>query len=94
MKHKLLDILACPIDGYFPLELHVFDEDDEILSGILVCSKCSRWYPIKEKIPEMLPDELREKTEEMKFLNKWKDVFPQKILTTGNPFNLNTEAQK
>jgi uncharacterized protein YbaR (Trm112 family) len=49
MKHKLLDILACPIDGYFPLELHVFDQDNEIVAGMLVCTKCLRWYPIREK---------------------------------------------
>ena len=59
MKRKLMEILACPIDKYHPLELHVFEEKDEIVEGIIVCPKCNRWYPIREEIPEMLPDELR-----------------------------------
>jgi uncharacterized protein YbaR (Trm112 family) len=59
MKHKLLDILACPTEGFFPLELCVFEEDDEIISGLLVCPKCLHWYQIRERIPEMFPDQLR-----------------------------------
>lgn len=90
MKHKLLDILACPNDGYFPLDLHVFDEDDEIMAGILVCPKCSRWYPIRGKLPEMFPDEMRDKLDELSFLHKWEEIFPQKILKKGKPFNLST----
>lgn len=79
MKRKLLDILACPAEGYFPLNLHIFEEDDEVISGILVCPNCLRWYPIREKIPEMLPDKLRDITEETNFLNKWKKVLPNEI---------------
>ncbi|MCK5593598.1 Trm112 family protein, partial [Candidatus Bathyarchaeota archaeon] len=26
MKRKLMDILACPIDKHYPLQLHVFEE--------------------------------------------------------------------
>lgn len=88
MKRKLMDILACPIDKYYPLELHVFEEKGEIVEGMIICPKCLRWYPIREEIPEMLPDELREKREEIAFLKKWKDKIPQKILLEGIPFNL------
>ena len=77
MKYKLLDVLACPNDGSFPLNLHVFEESAEIIEGILVCPKCLRWYPIHEKLPQMLPDEFRDKTEEMSFIKKWKTFFPQ-----------------
>jgi uncharacterized protein YbaR (Trm112 family) len=80
MKHELLGILACPADGFFPLNLHIFDEDDEIISGILVCPKCLRWYPIRAKIPEMFPDKLRDELTELKYLRKWKNYVPQKIL--------------
>ena len=55
-----MDILACPIDKYYPLELHVFEEKEEIVEGVIICPKCLRWYPIRDEIPEMLPDELRE----------------------------------
>lgn len=57
MKKKLMDILACPIDKYYPLELHVFEEKEEIVEGVIICPKCLRWYPIRDEIPEMLPDE-------------------------------------
>ena len=87
-----MDILACPIDKYYPHELHVFDEiTEEIVEGVIICPKCLRWYPIREEIPEMLPDELREEKDEVPFLRKWKDKIPQKTLSEGKPFNLKGE---
>ncbi len=88
MKRKLMEILACPIDKYYPLELHVFEEGEEIVEGIILCPKCQRWYPIREEIPEMLPDELREKKDEIAFLEKWKNKISEKTLLEGKPFNL------
>ena len=88
MKKKLMELLACPIDKHHPLELHVFEEKDEIIEGLIVCPKCLRWYPIRDEIPEMLPDELRKGTEDLPFLKKWKTKIPEKIVTEGNPFNL------
>jgi uncharacterized protein YbaR (Trm112 family) len=83
-----MDILACPIDKFYPLELRVFEETEEIVSGIITCPKCSRWYPIIDEIPHMLPDDLREEKEDLTFLRKWKEKIPQKVLTEGNPFKL------
>jgi len=86
-----MDLLACPIDKYYPLELYVFEEREEIVEGLIVCPKCLRWYPIRDEIPELLPDELRNKKEELSFLQKWKDKIPRKILLNGKPFNLSGE---
>ena len=83
-----MDILACPIDKAYPLELHVFEEGDEIVSGMIVCSKCNRWYPIIDEIPHMLPDDLREEKEDIAFLRKWKEKIPQTTLAEGKPFKL------
>ena len=83
-----MEILACPIDKYHPLELYVFKEEEEIIEGIIVCPKCLRWYPIRDEIPEMLPDELRNERDEIDFLKKWRDRIPDKILSDGKPFNL------
>jgi len=94
MNRKLLEILACPKDGNFPLDLYVFEEDDEIIAGIIICPKCKRWYPIQEKLPEMLPDALRDKMGEINFLSKWKSFAPQEILANGKPFNLSVKTQK
>ncbi|HDN74016.1 hypothetical protein B6U96_13450 [Archaeoglobales archaeon ex4484_92] len=59
MRRDLLDILACPICKS-DLELIVEQEDEEeIISGKLICKKCKTVYPIEDGIPNMLPPELR-----------------------------------
>jgi len=78
---------------FYPLELHVFEEKDEIAEGVIICPKCLRWYPIRDEIPEMLPDELREEKDETPFLQKWKNKMSPKILAEGKPFNLAGEAK-
>src|SRR5437660_12402465 len=88
LKRRLLDILACPIDKHYPLELHVFEEKEEITEGLLVCSECNRWYPISDEIPQMLPDDLREAKEDLESLRKWTAEGPVKGLTEGKPFLL------
>lgn len=88
MKRWLMDILACPICKYHPLELHVFEEKEEVVDGLLVCSSCGRWYPIIDEIPHMLPDELREGKEDLSFLRRFRERVPRKVLEEGKPFNL------
>ena len=83
-----MDILACPIDKYYPLQLYVFEEKEEIVEGLIVCPKCLRWYLIRDEIPELLPDELRDKKSEISFLEKWRDEIPEEILLNGKPYNL------
>jgi uncharacterized protein YbaR (Trm112 family) len=94
IKKKLMDILACPIDKHYPLELYIFEEKDEIVEGLIVCPKCLRWYPIRDEIPEMLPDELRKENEDLPFLRKWKGKIPERIQVEGKPFNLGSRVQK
>lgn len=91
----MLDILACPIDKYYPLELIEIDTvEDKIINenvikeGVLFCSQCSRFYPIIEEIPVMLPDELRDKEKDIQFLQKWQEKIPAKIINNGNPWHL------
>jgi hypothetical protein len=36
----------------------------------------------------MLPDELRDKKQEIEFLKKYKDTLPEKIITKANPWHL------
>jgi uncharacterized protein len=91
----MLDILACPIDKYYPLELIEIDTAEDktinenvIKEGVLFCSQCSRFYPIIEEIPVMLPDELRDKEKDIPFLQKWHEKIPSKIIKTGHPWHL------
>jgi uncharacterized protein YbaR (Trm112 family) len=132
MKKNMLDILACPLDKNYPLELielnvkelekedkvkenyHPLNNDENtpilkknnngggnkaneikrkekviiVIDGILYCKKCSRFYPIIDEIPIMLPDELREKDKDLQFLTKWKHSIPEEILTNSNPWHL------
>jgi uncharacterized protein YbaR (Trm112 family) len=89
MNKTMIDILACPIDKSHPLELFEINEKDNIVSeGALFCLKCSRFYPIIEEIPIMLPDELRDKKQEIEFLKKYKETLPEKIITKANPWHL------
>src|ERR687897_487817 len=132
MKKNMLDILACPLDKNYPLELielnvkelekedkvkenyHPLNNDEDtpivkkdnngggnkaneikrndkviiVIDGILYCKKCSRFYPIIDEIPIMLPDELREKEKDLQFLTKWKHSIPEEILTNSNPWHL------
>jgi uncharacterized protein YbaR (Trm112 family) len=83
-----MELLACPIDKFYPLELQVFAEKEEIQTGIIICPKCNRWYPIIDEIPHMLPDDLRERGEDLSFLQQWKERIPQKTIQEGQPFNL------
>ncbi len=60
----------------------------EVVTGVLICSQCNRWYPIIDEIPRMLPDELRRESEDVAFLEKYKDKLPEKVLKEGRPYNL------
>ena len=60
----------------------------EIVDGLLLCPNCGRWYPIEEEIPRLLPDELRERNQDLKFLSRWRAKAPRRVLESGKPFNL------
>jgi uncharacterized protein YbaR (Trm112 family) len=89
LRRKLLEILACPIDKHYPLELfEVKSEGDLIVDGVLACTQCGRYYPIIDEIPVMLPDDLRNKNEDLEFLKKYKERLPEKIVAQGRPHHL------
>lgn len=89
MNKTMMEILACPMDKNHPLELFEIDEKHNVVSeGVLFCTKCSRFYPIIEEIPIMLPDELRDKAQELGFLKKNKSLLPKKIIEDSKPWHL------
>lgn len=89
MNKTMMDILACPIDKKHPLELfEIKQKDDIVYEGVLYCEKCSRFYPIIEEIPIMLPDELRDKKQDIEFLKNNKEKLPEKITTSASPWHL------
>ena len=61
----------------------------EVEEGLLRCPVCGRWYPIGssvETIPELMPDDLRDKEKDIEWLNKWIDKIPESVKTEGKPF--------
>ena len=79
MKRSLMKILACPVDKQYPLELYVFEEKKEqVKTGIMICPKCNRWYPIRDGIPEFLPDQFRDAKRDLLFKKRWLKKFPPK----------------
>ena len=89
MNKKMMDILVCPIDKQFPLEIFEAESKEEVVvEGALYCSKCSRFYPIIEEIPIMLPDELRDKKQDIEFLDKNQKKLPEKIIKHAKPWHV------
>jgi len=60
----------------------------EVVTGVLVCPKCNRWYPIIDEIPRLLPDEYRKKEEDIAFLERYSSELPDDIKYGGKPHNL------
>ena len=59
MKRELMNILVCPMCKG-KLELNVEEENEqEIVTGSLYCSKCDVRYPIADTIPNLLPPDQR-----------------------------------
>ncbi len=85
-----MDILACPIDKHYPLELiELKSEGEEVVAeGILLCSECQRFYPIIDEIPIMLPDDLRRREEDLEFLRRWAEKLPEHVVYSGKPNHL------
>lgn len=84
----MLDILACPIDKHHPLDLFVVSEKSEVVEGALRCASCSRFYPIIDCIPILLPDELRDKRQDIGFLRKNSKALPGDITRRALPWHL------
>jgi len=84
VSNKPLCELYCGYKGKYIKDLDDIPCDEcitkEIESGLLYCSKCSRWYPIEDDIPRMLPDNLRDRNEDINFLIKYREKIPDNIL--------------
>ncbi|MGV9200788.1 MAG: Trm112 family protein [Promethearchaeia archaeon] len=81
--HNLEPILP---ELYFLNKLKI---DVEIESGLLFCKECNRWFPIIETIPQMLPDQYRDRKKELKFLNTKKNLLDKSFLQQDlHPFDI------
>jgi uncharacterized protein YbaR (Trm112 family) len=59
MRKDIVEILACPMDKS-PLELSIDEANgEEVIQGTLTCTQCGERYPIEDRIPNLLPPEMR-----------------------------------
>ncbi len=48
-------------------------------NGIIQCSSCRAWYPVKTGIPVMLRPELRDRDKDKEFLETYKSYIPEDL---------------
>lgn len=54
-----MGILACPVcKGELELRVDA-EEGNEVITGALLCQRCSESYPIEDSIPNLLPPDMR-----------------------------------
>lgn len=69
--------------------INKFKFEIEIETGVLLCPECKRWFPIIDTIPQMLPDEYRDKELEIEFLKTNKNLLHKGFFKQDlKPFNL------
>jgi len=95
IKQKIVEFLdkhdVYNIENIFP-ELYFLNKvkvETEIESGLLFCNECNRWYPIIDTIPQMLPDQFRDRKKEIEFLKINKNLLDEEFFNQNlKPFNL------
>ena len=76
MRKKLIEILGCPMCGHYPLNIVSIEEkEDKVFQGILYCQNCKRWYPIRDEIAIMLPDNMRDQKRDDEFYASYSKYF-------------------
>lgn len=90
MRRGMMGILACPVDKHAPLELFECGAGGggPVETGAIYCPRCSRFYPIVGGIPVMLPDELRDREEDIAFLRDNRGSLPAKVYGEAAPWHL------
>ena len=95
IKQKIVEFLNNfkfnNIENIFPelFFLNKIKVETEIESGLLFCDKCNRWYPIIDTIPQMLPDQFRDKKKDIEFLKINKNLLDEEFFNQNlKPFNL------
>ncbi|OGL45633.1 MAG: hypothetical protein A2161_02930 [Candidatus Schekmanbacteria bacterium RBG_13_48_7] len=96
MNLNIFDFLQCPFCANSIMELFPIEQKKErtdikqsgyVISGVIYCMKCFRWFPIREGILSMMPDTLRD-IKEIEFLKKYHERLPEKILFHSKPFSI------
>ena len=88
MKIHFSKILTCPYDKGEDLDIKELEsKNGEILKGLLICESCKRCYPIRDYIPIIVPDELRNSNFEKHFVQQYRDSFTSDLRIFDNLFD-------
>ncbi|MEM1643637.1 MAG: Trm112 family protein [Desulfurococcaceae archaeon] len=66
----------------------------EVSEAVLYCINCKHWYPVKNGIVIMMPDNRRRPEADIEFLKKYADKLPNEIVYEGLPHNLSREVNQ
>ncbi len=82
MRKTLLNYICCPFcHGTLDCMTRGYENGGKsIQEGLLICQKCKRWFPVRNYIPELLPDHLRNWETDEKFLYSLDLNIEKKIL--------------
>ncbi len=82
MRKTLLNYICCPFcHGTLDFITKVYENREKnIQEGILICQECNRWFPVRNYIPELLPDHLRNWEADENFLYSLDSNIEKKIL--------------
>jgi len=64
----------------------------EIVSGVLLCAGCGRWYPIAGELPEVLPDHLRDVDRDLEVIRESAAMMPAALADAALAFRPSSPA--
>ncbi len=74
MRQSLLTYICCPAcrgqlsDLLEPPQEEQENREIEIKENILTCEPCGNWFPVRNFVPELLPNHLRNRARDLEFL--------------------------
>ena len=70
MQVKVLEKLICPVCSGFPCEIHGFSNYSReiIRNGVLLCQNCGSWFPIIDRLLELVVHKLAD-------VNAWNQFY-------------------
>ncbi len=90
MRKKLLELLACP-RCRSGLRLDIFEEGDQVESGLLTCS-CGEWFPVIKGVPRILIGDMR--GDYSGFISGFRKHFPEGVLKKSHAGKGRTRLKK
>lgn len=72
VKPDLLDVIVCPACRAYPLRREVFDagSQGDAVDAVVLCPQCSRWYPVEDRLLELLAGEVVYRGDRERFWHK------------------------